>query len=101
MSDVTLDKMARNKNVARAAYRKLSMEQLQKLQEVVGEVMDEKLEEQIRREEEEASRVERLEAIRQQLEEAGISPEELIPTQKKRGRPRKTAAEKAQAKAKA
>ena len=91
MSDVTLDKMARNKNVARAAYRRLSMEQLQKLQDVVSEVMEEKLEEQIRFEEEEAARVKRLEAIRQQLDEAGISPEELLPPQKKRGRPRKNA----------
>ena len=39
MSSESLERIARNKNVARAAARQLSMEQLQKLAEVVEEVI--------------------------------------------------------------
>ena len=45
MSSESLERIARNKNVARAAARQLSMEQLQKLAEVVEEVIDQKRDE--------------------------------------------------------
>lgn len=42
MSSETLERIARNKNVARAAARQLSMEQLHKLSDVIGEVIEQK-----------------------------------------------------------
>ena len=53
MSSETLERIARNKNVARAAARQLSMEQLHKLAEVIGEVIEHKQEEERERQQEE------------------------------------------------
>lgn len=90
MSAETLERIARNKNVARAAARQLSMEQLIKLSEIVSEVIDLKKEEERLREEKEAAKARKLQEIRKELEEAGLSPEDLAPAAKpKRGRPSK------------
>ncbi len=56
MSSETLERIARNKNVARAAARQLSMEQLHKLSDVIGEVIEQKNEEEKLRKQEEADK---------------------------------------------
>ncbi|WP_016856443.1 H-NS histone family protein [Halomonas smyrnensis] len=97
MSEQTLERIARNKNVARAAARQLSMEQLHKLAEVIGEVIEQKNDEERQRQEEEADKARKLAEIREQINEAGLSVEDLVPEQpqRKRGRPPKKAADKA------
>ena len=46
MSSEALERIARNKNVARAAARQLSMEQLYKLADVINETIELKKEEE-------------------------------------------------------
>lgn len=91
MSSETLERIARNKNVARAAARQLSMEQLHKLAEVIEEVIDSKKDEELQRQEEEAQKARKLAEIREQIDEAGLSLEDLVTEQpkRKRGRPPK------------
>jgi len=93
MSSETLERIARNKNVARAAARQLSMEQLHKLAEVIEEVIDSKKDEELQRQEEEAQKARKLAEIREQIDEAGLSLEDLVTEQpkRKRGRPPKNA----------
>ncbi|RTR00156.1 H-NS histone family protein [Halomonas nitroreducens] len=93
MSNESLERIARNKNVARAAARQLSMEQLHKLAEVIGEVIEQKNDEERRRQEEEALKARKLAEIREQINEAGLSVDDLVPEQprRKRGRPPKKA----------
>lgn len=91
MSSEALQRIARNKNVARAAARQLSIEQLTKLVEVIGEVIEQKHEDERLRQEELHEKARKLEEIREQLEEAGLSVEDLVPQEprRKRGRPPK------------
>lgn len=91
MSSESLEKIARNKNVARAAARQLSMEQLHKLAEVIGEVIEQKQEEERRRQEEESVKARKLEEIREAINDAGLSLDDLVSEQPKRrrGRPPK------------
>lgn len=91
MSNETLERIARNKNVARAAARQLSIEQLTKLVEVIGEVIEQKHEDERMRQAEMNEKARKLEEIREQLEEAGLSIEDLVPQEprRKRGRPPK------------
>lgn len=91
MSSEALERIARNKNVARAAARQLSLEHLNKLMEVIGEVIEQKHEDERQRQQEQAEKARKLEGIREQLEEAGLSIEDLVPEQprRKRGRPPK------------
>ncbi|MDZ7853046.1 MAG: hypothetical protein U5L98_10475 [Halomonas sp.] len=93
MSSESLERIARNKNVARAAARQLSMEQLRKLAEVIGEVIDQKKDEEVQRQEEEADKARKLAEIREQINEAGLSLDDLVTEQpkRKRGRPPKNA----------
>ncbi|TDO16740.1 MULTISPECIES: H-NS histone family protein [Halomonas] len=93
MSSESLERIARNKNVARAAARQLSMEQLRKLAEVIGEVIDQKKNEEVQRQEEEAEKARKLAEIREQINEAGLSLDDLVTEQpkRKRGRPPKSA----------
>ena len=60
MSTESLERIARNKNVARAAARQLSMEQLHKLSEVIGEVIEQKQQEDHQRLREEADKQKKL-----------------------------------------
>ncbi|ALM52363.1 hypothetical protein [Halomonas huangheensis] len=91
MSSESLERIARNKNVARAAARQLSMEQLQKLAEVVEEVIEQKKGEDRQRQEEEVQKARKLAEIREQITEAGLSLDDLVSEQpkRKRGRPPK------------
>ncbi len=91
MSSETLERIARNKNVARAAARQLSMEQLNKLSDVIGEVIEQKKEEDKLREKEEADKERKLAEIREAMSDAGLSVEDLVgePPRRKRGRPPK------------
>ncbi|RCV89439.1 H-NS family nucleoid-associated regulatory protein [Billgrantia montanilacus] len=93
MSSETLERIARNKNVARAAARQLSMEQLNKLSDVIGEVIEQKKEEDKLREKEEADKEKKLAEIREAMSDAGLSVEDLVgePPRRKRGRPPKNA----------
>ncbi|SEK41970.1 H-NS histone family protein [Halomonas daqiaonensis] len=93
MSSESLERIARNKNVARAAARQLSMEQLHKLAEVIGEVIEQKKDEEVNRQEEEAEKARKLAEIREQINEAGLSLDDLVTEQpkRKRGRPPKNA----------
>ncbi|MCW4151188.1 H-NS histone family protein [Halomonas sp. 18H] len=93
MANQSLEEIARNKNVARAAARQLSMEQLHKLAEVIGEVIEQKNDEEKRRQDEEEKKARKLAEIREQINEAGLSVEDLVPDQpkRKRGRPPKNA----------
>ncbi|WP_148253854.1 H-NS family histone-like protein [Aidingimonas lacisalsi] len=93
MSSESLERIARNKNVARAAARQLSMEQLSKLSEVIGEVIEQKQEEEKKRREEEAMKERKLAEIREAINDAGLSLNDLVPEQPKRrrGRPPKNA----------
>ncbi|MCH4563577.1 MULTISPECIES: H-NS family histone-like protein [Halomonas] len=93
MSSESLERIARNKNVARAAARQLSMEQLHKLAEVIGEVIEQKKDEELQRQEEEAQKERKLAEIREALNDAGLSLDDLVPEQprRKRGRPPKNA----------
>jgi DNA-binding protein H-NS len=93
MSSETLERIARNKNVARAAARQLSMEQLNKLSDVIGEVIEQKKEEDKLREKEEADKERKLAEIREAMSDAGLSVEDLVgePPRRKRGRPPKNA----------
>lgn len=91
MSSETLEKIARNKNVARAAARQLSMEQLYKLAEVIGEVIEQKQQEDQLRQEDEAHKARKLAEIREAINDAGLSLDDLVGEQPKRrrGRPPK------------
>lgn len=90
MSTESLEKIARNKNVARAAARQLSMEQLHKLAEVIAEVIEQKQEEDTRRQHEEAQKARKLAEIREAINDAGLSLDDLVGEQpKRRGRPPK------------
>lgn len=94
MSTETLEKIARNKNVARAAARQLSMEQLTKLSEIIDEVMTQKQEEEHKRQREEASKEQKLAEIRAAMTDAGLSVNDLVGNEqprKRRGRPPKDA----------
>ncbi len=90
MTAESLEKIARNKNVARAAARQLSMEQLYKLSEVINEVIEQKAEEDEQRREEEIAKERKLAEIRDAMIEAGLSVDDLVSDQpKRRGRPPK------------
>ncbi|MBW6391176.1 MAG: H-NS histone family protein [Halomonas sp.] len=93
MSSETLERIARNKNVARAAARQLSMEQLHKLSDVIGEVIEQKNEEEKLRKQEEADKEKKLAEIREAMNDAGLSVEDLVGEQprRRRGRPPKNA----------
>ncbi|KAA0013677.1 H-NS histone family protein [Billgrantia pellis] len=93
MSSETLERIARNKNVARAAARQLSMEQLNKLSDVIGEVIEQKKEEEKLRKQEEADKERKLAEIREAMNDAGLSVEDLVGEQprRRRGRPPKNA----------
>lgn len=93
MSSETLERIARNKNVARAAARQLSMEQLHKLAEVIAEVIQQKQNEDKQRQEEEAMKERKLAEIREAISDAGLSLDDLVGEQPKRrrGRPPKNA----------
>ncbi|QJQ94451.1 MULTISPECIES: hypothetical protein [Halomonadaceae] len=93
MSSETLERIARNKNVARAAARQLSMEQLHKLAEVIGEVIEQKQQEDSQRHEEEIMKERKLAEIREAINDAGLSLDDLVGEQPKRrrGRPPKSA----------
>ncbi|MBA2777644.1 hypothetical protein [Billgrantia kenyensis] len=93
MSSETLERIARNKNVARAAARQLSMEQLHKLSDVIGEVIEQKNEEEKLRKQEEADKEKKLAEIREAMMDAGLSVEDLVGEQprRRRGRPPKNA----------
>lgn len=91
MSTESLERIARNKNVARAAARQLSMEQLHKLAEVIGEVIDQKQQEEQLRQEDEAQKARKLAEIHEAINDAGLSLDDLVGEQPKRrrGRPPK------------
>jgi DNA-binding protein H-NS len=93
MSSESLERIARNKNVARAAARQLSMEQLHKLSEVITEVIEQKKDEDRQRQEEEAQKERKLAEIREAINDAGLSLDDLVAEQprRKRGRPPKNA----------
>ncbi|WP_104203563.1 H-NS family nucleoid-associated regulatory protein [Billgrantia saliphila] len=95
MSSETLERIARNKNVARAAARQLSMEQLNKLSDVIGEVIEQKKEEEKLRKQEEADKERKLAEIREAMTDAGLSVEDLVGEQprRRRGRPPKNASD--------
>jgi DNA-binding protein H-NS len=69
------------------------MEQLHKLAEVIGEVIEQKKDEEVQRQEEEAEKARKLAEIREQINEAGLSLDDLVTEQpkRKRGRPPKNA----------
>jgi DNA-binding protein H-NS len=94
MSAETLEKIARNKNVARAAARQLSMEQLHKLAEVINEVIEQKQQEDQYRRQEEEQKERKLAEIREAIDEAGLSVDDLVVERsgRRRGRPPKSAA---------
>lgn len=91
MSSEALERIARNKNVARAAARQLSMEQLRKLSDVIAEVMEQKRDEERQRQEEERQREHKRNEILEAISEAGLSVDDLVaePVRRKRGRPPK------------
>ncbi|MCE3025911.1 H-NS family nucleoid-associated regulatory protein [Salinicola sp. DM10] len=93
MSTESLERIARNKNVARAAARQLSMEQLHKLSEVINEVIEQKQHEDHQRQQEEADKQRKLAEIREAMNDAGLSMDDLVGEQprKRRGRPPKNA----------
>ncbi|WP_027962095.1 hypothetical protein [Halomonas halodenitrificans] len=93
MSSDTLERIARNKNVARAAARQLSMEQLYKLAEVVEEVIEQKKDEERQRLQDEAEKERKRSEILEAINEAGLSVDDLVvePPRRKRGRPPKNA----------
>lgn len=92
MSTESLERIARNKNVARAAARQLSMEQLHKLAEVINEVIDQKDKEDQLRREDEAQKARKLAEIHEAITDAGLSLDDLVGEQPKRrrGRPPKS-----------
>lgn len=92
MSTESLERIARNKNVARAAARQLSMEQLRKLAEVINEVIDQKEKEDQLRREDEAQKARKLAEIHEAINDAGLSLDDLVGEQPKRrrGRPPKS-----------
>ena len=91
MSTESLERIARNKNVARAAARQLSMEQLHKLAEVINEVIEQKQQEDHLRQKEEEQKARKLAEIREAINDAGLSVDDLVGEQPKRrrGRPPK------------
>lgn len=91
MSAESLERIARNKNVARAAARQLSMEQLHKLAEVIGEVIDQKEKEEKLRQQDEEQKARKLAEIHEAITDAGLSLDDLVGEQPKRrrGRPPK------------
>lgn len=93
MSTESLERLARNKNVARAAARQLSMEQLHKLAEVISEVIEQKQQEDHSRREEEEQKARKLAEIREAINDAGLSVDDLVGEQprRRRGRPPKNA----------
>ncbi|WP_227368151.1 hypothetical protein [Halomonas sp. M20] len=93
MSTESLERIARNKNVARAAARQLSMEQLHKLAEVINEVIEQKQQEDHHRREEEDQKARKLAEIREAINDAGLSVDDLVGEQprRRRGRPPKNA----------
>lgn len=93
MSSDTLERIARNKNVARAAARQLSMEQLHKLAEVVEEAIEQKKDEERQRLQDEAEKERKRSEILEAINEAGLSVDDLVVEQprRKRGRPPKNA----------
>ena len=93
MSSETQERIPRNKNVARAAARHLSMEQLPKHSDVIGEVIEQKNEEEKLRKQEEADKERKLAEIREAMNDAGLSVEDLVGEQprRRRGRPPKNA----------
>ncbi|MGJ7457372.1 H-NS family histone-like protein [Halomonas sp. MA07-2] len=93
MSSESLERIARNKNVARAAARQLSMEQLHKLSEVIEEVIEQKKDEERQRQDEEVQKERKRSEILDAISEAGLSVDDLVldPPRRKRGRPPKNA----------
>ncbi|MBE0490110.1 MAG: hypothetical protein IBX53_13635 [Halomonas sp.] len=93
MSSESLERIARNKNVARAAARQLSMEQLHKLSEVIDEVIEQKKDEERQRQDEELQKERKRSEILEAISEAGLSVDDLVldPPRRKRGRPPKNA----------
>nr|WP_298414255.1 hypothetical protein [uncultured Halomonas sp.] len=93
MSTESLERIARNKNVARAAARQLSMEQLHKLAEVISEVIEQKQQEDHYKREEEEQKARKLAEIREAINDAGLSVDDLVGEQprRRRGRPPKNA----------
>ncbi|WP_416137093.1 hypothetical protein ACM26W_11275 [Halomonas sp. HK25] len=91
MSSESLERIARNKNVARAAARQLSMEQLHKLSEVIDEVIEQKKDEERQRQDEELQKERKRSEILEAISEAGLSVDDLVlePPRRKRGRPPK------------
>ncbi|WP_346798462.1 hypothetical protein R5M92_05565 [Halomonas sp. Bachu 37] len=89
MAGETLEQFARNKNVARAAARQLSMEQLNKLATVIQEVIEHKQQLEIERRQQEARKEKKLAEIREAMESAGLSMDDLIAETPRRGRPPK------------
>ncbi|WP_027350768.1 H-NS histone family protein [Halotalea alkalilenta] len=93
MSSDDLARIARNKNVARAAARQLSMEQLVKLSEIINDVITQKRDEEAQRQQEEKLKEEKLAEIRDAMSSAGLSVDDLVAERpKRRGRPPKNAA---------
>ncbi|ANF57654.1 H-NS family histone-like protein [Halotalea alkalilenta] len=93
MSSDDLARIARNKNVARAAARQLSMEQLVKLSEIINDVITQKRDEETQRQQEEKLKEEKLAEIRDAMSSAGLSVDDLVAERpKRRGRPPKNAA---------
>ncbi|WP_290786813.1 hypothetical protein [Halomonas sp.] len=93
MSSESLERIARNKNVARAAARQLSKEQLHKLSEVIDEVIEQKKDEERQRQDEELQKERKRSEILEAISEAGLSVDDLVldPPRRKRGRPPKNA----------
>lgn len=93
MSSESLERIARNKNVARAAARQLSKEQLHKLSEVIDEVIEQKKDEERQRQDEELQKERKRSEILEAITEAGLSVDDLVldPPRRKRGRPPKNA----------
>ncbi len=93
MSSESLERIARNKNVARAAARQLSKEQLHKLSEVIYEVIEQKKDEERQRQDEELQKERKRSEILEAITEAGLSVDDLVldPPRRKRGRPPKNA----------
>lgn len=90
MSQDELSRIAGNKNVARAAARRLSADELTKLTEVFLNVLDEKEREAEQEKAREAEKERKLADIVKQLEESGLSVDDIAGlATKRRGRPPK------------
>lgn len=85
-----LARIVKNKNVVRAQLRRLSLNDIEKFIEVASEVHVEKKTAEAEKAEEVKRRAKRIEELKQQMKEYGISPEDLAREPAiKRGRPKK------------